>query len=258
MRPGLDNQGRLQRLISGSVAGVDQFFCCGTKWSSCLELCVKGVDVAHVIAIIKEEGKRTTFTYDLVDRRKAIRNPLNQVQEFDYDAAGNLILKESPRGDQIAFEYDKTNRLLSRSYSFDGSLTTFSYDAVALLSCQVGWWCVRGRPGCIEICESASESQFGDSVWISSRIVDVRFRSLILRTLERRRDCFRCRQGCRWICRIRKILRRPFRECSRPVRILGRGRRCRRNRHQAAAVILGIPAIDDSLPGSRPVTAIPA
>jgi hypothetical protein len=123
---------------------------------------------------------------------------------------------------------------------------------------RLGWRCAPERRGRMEICESVCESQFGASLWISSRIVGVRFRSLIHRTSERRRDCFRCRRGCRWICRIRKIHRRRFRECSRPVRILDRGRRCRRNRLRAAAVILVILAIEDSLPRSRPVTAIPA
>ncbi|MFO1000469.1 MAG: RHS repeat-associated core domain-containing protein [Planctomycetaceae bacterium] len=91
-------------------------------------MCVKGVDVARVIAIINEEGKRTTFTHDLVDRRKTVRDSLNDVQSFDYDAAGNLILKESPRREKTTtLVYDIADRRIGQLLA-NGVVTSLSYD----------------------------------------------------------------------------------------------------------------------------------
>lgn len=84
-----------------------------------------------------ERGSTTTYSYDLLDRRRSISYPpitqdgttLGATESFDFDPVGNLKASTDRRGNITRYEHDPLNRIQSQTDPASG-LTTFSYDEV--------------------------------------------------------------------------------------------------------------------------------
>jgi len=81
----------------------------------------------NVTAVIDENGQRTEYEYDVMNRRTLTRDPLGNVTRFEYDAAGNLSEETDARGHATAYEYDGANR---RTQVVDalGNVGAFRFD----------------------------------------------------------------------------------------------------------------------------------
>ncbi len=97
-----------------------------------------------------EEGRVTTWTYDLQNRAKTVSNPLLNVMSYNYDGENNKTRQTDWRGNDTTYDYDADNRLITQTqltskitrYSYDpvdnllseqdpeGRITTFAYDAL--------------------------------------------------------------------------------------------------------------------------------
>jgi len=56
--------------------------------------------------------------------------PSGMPVDLPYPIPSRLLQRIFPRADYNDYAYDKADRLLSRTYSYDSSLCTFAYDAV--------------------------------------------------------------------------------------------------------------------------------
>ncbi|TYQ16022.1 UNVERIFIED_CONTAM: RHS repeat-associated protein [Acetivibrio alkalicellulosi] len=75
---------------------------------------------------IKEEnGIKTSYTYDEVDRLKMATYKEQEIEKFTYDNAGNRILREFC-DERESYSYDKNNRLLNRT--INNYKTEYQYD----------------------------------------------------------------------------------------------------------------------------------
>src|SRR5262249_15009455 len=56
-------------------------------------------------------NRRTTYTYDALNRLTSVRTPLNEVSTLVYDAVGNRTVAIDALNRRTTFTYDALNRL---------------------------------------------------------------------------------------------------------------------------------------------------
>jgi RHS repeat-associated protein len=79
-------------------------------------------------ALVDENGNRTEFEYDAMNRLVAQRDPLGQEARFAYDAAGNRVSAANALNEVTQFHYDPMHRL-QQVVDPQGNTTQFEYDA---------------------------------------------------------------------------------------------------------------------------------
>lgn len=84
-------------------------------------------DAGNQTAFIDENGNRSEFEYDELNRLTLTRDPVGDTTRFEYDNAGNLIKSIDARGNVTRNRYDERNRLIA-TIAADGSSTSFDYD----------------------------------------------------------------------------------------------------------------------------------
>jgi RHS repeat-associated protein len=79
------------------------------------------------VSFTNAKANATTYTYDSLNRRIKVTDPLGLFSSFSYDAVGNPISVTDANGKISAFSYDAVNRLVTRTYA-DGNVIGYSYD----------------------------------------------------------------------------------------------------------------------------------
>jgi RHS repeat-associated protein len=92
----------------------------GRSLTTRYEYDVKG----NVTAVVEADGRRSTFTYDLLGHRIRTESPSSGVTTFVFDANGNLLRRKDARGEVVDYAYDELDRLRRVSFPATGAVTT--------------------------------------------------------------------------------------------------------------------------------------
>jgi|CXWL01.1.fsa_nt_gi RHS repeat-associated protein len=85
---------------------------------------------SHEVAVVDALGQQTRMTRDFTTNQvMEVRDPLNRVTKFTYDAVGNLETVTDPLGNRSQRLYDAASRLTAL-IDPRGKTTQFTYDAV--------------------------------------------------------------------------------------------------------------------------------
>lgn len=84
--------------------------------------------MANLTSQTDADGKVTTYTYDLEGNMTSITDPDGRREQMTYDIAGNLKSIVHPDSTTVAYDYDKLNALVSKTYSQDESNVLYLYD----------------------------------------------------------------------------------------------------------------------------------
>jgi RHS repeat-associated protein len=92
----------------------------GRSLTTRYEYDVKG----NVAVVVEADGRRSTFTYDLLGHRIRTESPSSGVTTFVFDANGNLLRRKDARGEIVDYAYDELDRLRQVSFPATGAVTT--------------------------------------------------------------------------------------------------------------------------------------
>jgi RHS repeat-associated protein len=70
-------------------------------------------NVGNRIRMIDQNGSKTTYTYDSLNRPVNLKNPQNDAVTYSFDAVGCLVQVNYPNNTQTNYTYDNLNRLIS-------------------------------------------------------------------------------------------------------------------------------------------------
>jgi RHS repeat-associated protein len=84
-------------------------------------------DNGQLIKVTLPDGATYKYAYDTQGNQTSIIDPLNRETKFTYDDNGNQLTRTLPDGSVEYFEYDYKGRLI-RQVSFEGITTTYNYD----------------------------------------------------------------------------------------------------------------------------------
>ena len=85
--------------------------------------------MGNLTAVTDANGHSTHYTYDPLDRLETVRDPLDGLTVYAYDAVGNLTQATDAESHSTHYSYDALNRLLSATDPLSHT-THYAYDAV--------------------------------------------------------------------------------------------------------------------------------
>ncbi|MGZ5445178.1 MAG: Ig-like domain-containing protein [Thermoanaerobaculia bacterium] len=90
-------------------------------------------DGLHLSAITSEDGRTTSYTYDVHGEIATVTDPAGHVTSYFRDAVGNLTGVRDPNGHDTTYEYDIADRLVKKILP-DGSYEQYTWDPTGHLT----------------------------------------------------------------------------------------------------------------------------
>ncbi|MBD2700492.1 hypothetical protein IC229_07590 [Spirosoma sp. BT702] len=85
-----------------------------------------------VSKVIDATGRTLEMNYDLMNRLKEIKDPLNNIKKYDYDPVGNVTRETDANGNERNYQYDGLSRLTGITKG--SAAWTFDYNSQGKLS----------------------------------------------------------------------------------------------------------------------------
>jgi RHS repeat-associated protein len=90
----------------------------------------------NIVATVDQLGRRTTYSYDLLDRNTQTKDALGNLVTTVYDSAGNVSASVDQLGRRTTYSYDALNRQTQAQDAL-GNLSTTLYDAVGNVTVEI-------------------------------------------------------------------------------------------------------------------------